>query len=439
MAELFCQIHGFYDGSYGTCPTCSGGAKKPPTPTSLNDDVATIPLKRAGVKSTVPSKIIWFLALLGIAVLCLVCLGAGFGIYCVRNSCLLPYIKSSVTVTKNVSTLVSATPQVTIFNPSQIISLPPLITATKVTLPSIITFTSTVSVTSTLTKSPSPKPPTTTPTPTRSPSPKPPTITPSSVNWMVMVHVPAGDFSMGNDNSFGLQSKDYDFGPTHNVYLDDFWIDKTEVTNAMYAKCVVNGKCSPPHKTSAYLTTTSSIGNYYGSSTYANYPVVYVSWESANKYCAWAGKRLPTEAEWEKAARGTNGRLYPWGSDAPTCDRAKSYDCSPFGTVEVGKLTAGASPYGALDMVGNVWEWVSDYYSADYYRYSPSSNPTGPSSGNAENQHVVRGGGAFTGSKSISDFSAVARSFGNLNEPASDPKDLWLFINGFRCASNTQK
>jgi formylglycine-generating enzyme required for sulfatase activity len=237
--------------------------------------------------------------------------------------------------------------------------------------------------------------------------------------------VPAGEFSMGRNGG-----DDPDENPAHTVNLSEFWIDKTEVTNAMYAMCVTDGKCSPPRKTSFYLSETTAIDNYYGSSQYADHPVVYVSWESANNYCTWTGKRLPTEAEWEKAARGTDGRLFPWGSDAPTCERAKSFDCPPTGAIKVGSLPSGVSPYGALDMVGNVWEWVADFYSEGTYLNSPAANPTGPSSGNADNQHVVRGGGSFTMSSKITDFSASARSFGNL----VDNRPLAFFTTGFRCA-----
>jgi len=207
-----------------------------------------------------------------------------------------------------------------------------------------------------------------------------------------MVYVPAGDFTMG--------SNDYDREkPPHTVYLDAFWIDKYEVTNALYKKCVDAGKCSAPSERKSYTRDS-----YYGNAQYDNYPVIYVSWNDANAFCAWAGKRLPTEAEWEKAARGTDGRIYPWGNqwDVRTTRRLNFSDKNdPTGpsdneaddgygdTAPVGTYPTGASPYGALDMAGNVWEWVADWYDSNYYSNSPRNNPKGPSSGSSR---VLRGG-----------------------------------------------
>jgi formylglycine-generating enzyme required for sulfatase activity len=194
-----------------------------------------------------------------------------------------------------------------------------------------------------------------------------------------MVFVPAGEFLMGSsdaDKDAGSDEK-----PQHTVYLDAFWIDKYEVTNAQYKQCVGAGRCQQPSTTSS-----STRSSYYGDSKYDNYPVIGVSWRDAILFCEWAGKRLPTEAEWEKAARGAAGRIYPWG------DR---YDISKVNadgkvgdTTAVGSYPAGASPYGAMDMAGNVWEWVADWYDAKYYASSPKDNPTGPS-GSAR---VLRGG-----------------------------------------------
>jgi formylglycine-generating enzyme required for sulfatase activity len=191
------------------------------------------------------------------------------------------------------------------------------------------------------------------------------------------VSIPAGEFIMGCYGSSTWELCQDDEWPTHTVYLDAFYIDETEVTNAQYAQCVTDGSC-PPHGCSGSRTRTS----YYCNNDYANYPMVLVDWEEAAAYCAWAGKRLPTEAEWEKAARGTDRRAFPWGNSDPECWKANFVAHPPTycedDTTEVGSYPSGASPYGALDMAGNVAEWVSDWYDADFYDVSPYSNPQGP-------------------------------------------------------------
>lgn len=211
---------------------------------------------------------------------------------------------------------------------------------------------------------------------------------------MKVVYVPAGTFLMGASdeqvdwilNQSWCSSCDkslFESGqPIHEVYLDAYWIDKFEVTNGQYAQCVAEGACEAPSSSEAWQHSV-----YYDNIQFADYPVIFVNWYQAQSYCQWAGGRLPSEAEWEKAARGTDARYYPWGNEAPT---DQLINRNALGPAKVGSFPEGASPYGAMDMAGNVWEWVADWHDDGYYSISPTNNPTG--SGNGESRGV-RGGG----------------------------------------------
>jgi serine/threonine-protein kinase len=234
--------------------------------------------------------------------------------------------------------------------------------------------------------------------------------------------IPAGSFQMGCDSSNPAETCSSDEQPLHTVTLSAYSIDKYEVTNARYKACVDAGGCTAP----AGGVTSYTRSPYYGTSTYADYPVVWVTWHQASAFCAWAGKRLPTEAEWEKAARGSNGtRKYPWGDSAPDCTKLNyyhyngvSYEYCVGDTSRVGSYPSGASPYGVMDMSGNVWEWVNDWYGI--YSVSPGVNPQGPSTGWSR---VLRGGswGGYD--------SSVRSAFRNDDDPVN-----WdYFLGGFRC------
>ncbi len=222
---------------------------------------------------------------------------------------------------------------------------------------------------------------------------------------MVMVYVPAGEFQMGSED--GTSNEE----PVHMVSIDSFWIDKAEVTNARYEKCVDAGKCTPSQYANNEALNTKE------------QPVVGVSWYDAANYCEWSGARLPTEAEWEYAARGSSGLIYPWGNDweieLANCAEDNCGDGYKR-AAPAGAFPEGASWANALDMSGNVWEWVADWHEDDYYARSPNNNPTGPEEGD---KRVLRGGSWSNNKWNVRSTNRLGR------DPDTEVSDL-----GFRCA-----
>lgn len=246
------------------------------------------------------------------------------------------------------------------------------------------------------------------------------TVTFTDDHGVPMTLVPAGPFEMGSND--GAE----DERPVHIVTLDDFYMDQFEVTNGQYATCVDAGVCDPTTDTTAFESSYSR-RVYYGNPAYLDFPVIYANWYEAKDYCEWRGARLPTEAEWEKAARGgLKGKSFPWGNESPICEvGAKNgakfddnEDCNDTDTTQVGSY--GPNSYGLYDMAGNVWEWVSDFYDADYYASSPANNPSGPEDGSYP---VVRGG---SWNNRPDRLTVSDRRF---NDPKSGALD-----SGFRCA-----
>ena len=213
---------------------------------------------------------------------------------------------------------------------------------------------------------------------------------PANTDGAETVLVPGGTFWMGSEETD--TEANVDEIPRHQVTHSGFYIYTHEVTNEMYARCVEAGACLPIQIFESGPTT------HYGDPEYAEYPVVGVDWLMAEDYCVWAGGRLPTEAEWELAARGTESETFPWGTEKAACDRVNMLGCiTPADTVKVGSYANGNSPYEAWDMSGNVWEWVNDWYDDNYYSFSPATNPIGPYFSELK---VVRGGGLYSeGSK----------------------------------------
>lgn len=246
---------------------------------------------------------------------------------------------------------------------------------------------------------------------------------------MRMLIVPAGEFIMGSTEA-GVQqavqlcrnSGEGNCGADQfanemsqrTVYLDAYYIDLTEVTNGQYAVCVQAGSCSAPLAGSSIYQPDS----YYYNAAYSDYPVVHVTWYDARAYCRWAEKALPTEAQWEKAARGTDGRTFPWG-DQWNCANSNTQECGGDRLHPVGSFPTGASPYGVMDMAGGVWEWVEDAFDAGYYGRATDHNPPAATTGSAR---VLRGG-------SYSNFQHFARTANRGYETAGTA----TAYRGFRC------
>lgn len=246
----------------------------------------------------------------------------------------------------------------------------------------------------------------------------------SAGDGALLVYVPEGEFLVGSTWSDKLAMDDE--RPQQSVYLPSFWIDQTEVTNGQYRICAAAGMCSQPRSISSATRIT-----YFENAEYDNYPVIWVNWSQAMEYCAWAGRRLPTDIEWEKAARGTDGRIYPWGNDAADELTDAGEIRANFGSLSsdtnvVGSYASGASPYGALDMAGNVSEWVEDFYRSHYYQYVQWLTATLEAEWRFRGgQHGVRNG-SWTGS--LINIRAAYRGF--------SAQDDYVSHNlGFRCAS----
>ena len=262
------------------------------------------------------------------------------------------------------------------------------------------------------------------PTPTAKPTPVPLWITtpmPAPVSFpdyppvynpvsnAEIVFVPAGEFLMGSAPSDSNRDPVTE-EPQHQVYLDAFWVSKTQITNTMFNACVAAQAC----KYSASMATNP----HYQDPLYANHPVVYVSWSAAQTFCQWTGGRLPTEAEWEKANRGPDGQRFPWGDDLARIKFTNAGD-EVGNTTPAGAFPYGTSYYGALDMGGNVREWVADWYDPAYFTYSPAINPLGPESGEKK---VLKGA-------SYKDPWVYCRAANRLSHEPGSPGA----VRGFRC------
>ena len=227
----------------------------------------------------------------------------------------------------------------------------------------------------------------------------------------LMVEIPAGEFAMGSDGGQALE----DERPMHRVWVGSILMDLHEVATGQYAEFL-----AATHRLAPWQWNTGDL------SQPSDRPVIGVDWSDADAYCRWKGKRLPTEAEWEKSARGTDGRLYPWGNQVPRKDLANFALGARFSysqvLMPVQSYEQGKSPYGLYHMAGNVWEWVQDWYAANYYEVSPERNPQGPEEGQFK---VLRGG-------SWSDLPKYLLTYGRFKLPPETRNSY----TGFRCAKS---
>ena len=241
-----------------------------------------------------------------------------------------------------------------------------------------------------------------------------PTATPTystSKDTSEMVFIPEGPFIMGTDDEDAIPNT----RPAHEVNLQGFWIDRYEVSNRQYANCVEDKFCTVPKDLSS-----ATRKDYYINPDYADYPVIHVDHYQASAYCKWAGKRLPTEAEWEKAARGEESLRYPWGNDLPENIPAQINLFESGDTAPVTSFPEGASPYGVYNMEGNVWEWTADQYDEFWYSSSPKDDPKADF---GINEYVIRG---FSWAYPFSIYEITTRnSVYSLNH---------TYDLGFRCA-----
>ncbi len=247
----------------------------------------------------------------------------------------------------------------------------------------------------------------------------------SPIDGMEQVFIPGGSFYMGS--TFEDSHADTDEFPLHVVNLDGFWMDLNEVTNTMYI-LFLNDLGNQIEERAYWLDAADEDaqvfyweGEWWVKEGFETNPVVEVTWFGANAYCRWAGRRLPSEAEWERAARGDDTRRYPPG-ERIDCTSANTIECKRNLAVPVGSLPGGASPYGVLEMAGNMWEWVADWYGVDYYAAASTLNPVGP----VEGEYRVLRGGSFAQDR-VHARAANRRH----NAPGNSQHDY-----GFRCAQD---